>query len=307
MAQNTSGKITTNARKETINAIIVRVEKSQKERQIDLPPNYSEQNAMKSAWLILQELQDKNGNFALDICTRESIANALLYMLVQGLNPGKKQCYFIAYGKQLVCQPSYFGSMTVAKRVNPNIKNIIAATVYKGDILKYKIIRGEKCIVEHEQKLENIGKDIVAAYAEIIDYDNNVIATQIMTFEQIKQSWKQSKLSPVNEDGSIKPNTTHSKFTSDMAEKTVIAKVCKPIINSSDDSNLFLTEAIQHADKIRDEYELAEEIDKNANQEILDIEEDEDEIDDNLVDTGSNEDDKPIWKANPNMPNNPGF
>jgi recombination protein RecT len=38
----------------------------------------------------------------LQACTRDSIANALLDMAVQGLNPAKKQGYFIAYGKQLV-------------------------------------------------------------------------------------------------------------------------------------------------------------------------------------------------------------
>ncbi len=72
---------------------------------------------MKSAWLILQAAVDKDKKPVLEVCSKNSIANALLDMVVQGLNPAKKQCYFIAYGNGLACQRSYFGTMAVTKQV----------------------------------------------------------------------------------------------------------------------------------------------------------------------------------------------
>lgn len=85
--------------------------------ELVLPSNYSIENALKSAWLMLQETVDKDKRPVLLACTKASIANALLDMAVQGLNPGKKQCYFIAFGTKLLCLRSYFGAMVVAERV----------------------------------------------------------------------------------------------------------------------------------------------------------------------------------------------
>ena len=104
--------------------------------ELHLPPNYSVENAMKSAWLILQNTFDKDKRPVLQNCTRDSIANALLDMAVQGLNPAKKQGYFIAYGRQLVFQRSYFGTMAITKRV-AGAKDIFAELVYKGDEFEY--------------------------------------------------------------------------------------------------------------------------------------------------------------------------
>ena len=76
--------------------------------EIHLPDNYSPENALKSAYLKLQETKDKSGKPVLSVCTSTSIANSLFDMVIQGLNPAKEQCYFIAYGNQLVCQRSYW-------------------------------------------------------------------------------------------------------------------------------------------------------------------------------------------------------
>ena len=97
--------------------------------ELHLPPNYSVENAMKSAWLILQNTVDKDKKPVLQNCTKDSIANALLDMAVQGLNPAKKQGYFIAYGRQLVFQRSYFGTMAVTK-LEAGPKHIFAEDVY---------------------------------------------------------------------------------------------------------------------------------------------------------------------------------
>ena len=258
--------------------------------ELHLPANYSPENAMKSAWLILQNTKTskQDGNKpVLEACTKDSIANSLLDMVVQGLNPAKKQGYFIAYGKQLVFQRSYFGTMAVAKQVNSNIQDIIAEVAYKGDTFKYKIVRGRKEVTEHVQSLENInGKNIVAAYAMVINHDGEVIRTEIMTIDQIKQAWKQSQMKPFDDKGNIKAGGTHDKFTADMAMKTVINKVCKPIINSSSDGHLF-RESFNRTSEVIAEEEAVRDIEENANKVTIDVEAEEAEIIEEEFENGS--------------------
>lgn len=257
-------------KKDTVDVVAERVRSFQENGELHLPDNYSPENAMKAAWLILQETIDREKKPVLDTCTKDSIANALLGMIVQGLNPSKNQCYFIAYGKQLTLQRSYFGSMALAKRVDENIEDIYAEVVYQGDKFKFAKQRGKTVVTEHEQTLENMNKkDIIAAYACVLKKDGSEEAT-LMTFEEIKQAWKQSKMYPVNDKGEIKANTTHDKFTSDMCKKTVINRACKMIINSSDDSNLIIKYA-KISDESRSEAEVEAEIYENANTESIDI------------------------------------
>lgn len=256
---------------EVVDVVAGRIREFQNKRELHLPVNYSPENAMKSAWLILQAAVDKDKKPVLEVCTKESIANALLDMVVQGLNPAKKQGYFIAYGNQLVFQRSYFGTMAVAKEVDDSISEIIAEVVYEGDVFKYRINRGKKEITEHEQELENIsGKKIKAAYCIIINKDGEVVKTDIMTFEEIKQAWKQSKMFPIDEKGNIKANSTHDKFTAEMAKKTVTNRACKPIINASGDGNLF-KEIFNRTSEVIAEAEIQQEIAENANGEVIDI------------------------------------
>ncbi len=257
-------------KKDTADAVAERVRQLQDSRQLHLPADYSAENALKSAWLILQNTVDRDKKSVLATCTKESIINSLFDMVVQGLNPAKKQGYFIAYGNQLVFQRSYFGTMALAKRVDPTIQEVIAEVVYQGDKFKYKIVRGKKEITEHEQALENIGKPILAAYCMIVNQDGEVTKTDIMTIDEIKQAWKQSQMKPVDESGQIKAGSTHEKFTAEMAKKTVINRTCKSIINSSSDSSLFI-QAVNRADGIQAEEELAAEIEANANMTTIDV------------------------------------
>src|SRR5690606_20910731 len=148
--------------------------------EIHFPANYSPENAMKSAWLILQNTLDREKRPVLEVCTKDSIANSLLDMVVQGLNPAKKQGYFIAYGKQLVFQRSYFGTMAVTKRVT-GAKDICAEVVYEGDEFEFEISRGRKKITKHKQTVASInGGKIVAAYCTIV-FDDEREYTDIMT------------------------------------------------------------------------------------------------------------------------------
>jgi recombination protein RecT len=260
-------------KRETADVILDKVRVFQKTGELRFPANYIPENALKSAWLIIQETLDKDKRPALSICTKDSIANSLLSMVIQGLNPDKKQCYFIVYGDKLQLQRSYFGSMAVAKSVNEDIEDIYAQVVYEADEFEYQIKRGRRYITKHIQKLENIRKDkIIAAYACVLYIDGREEYT-IMTFEEIKQAWKQSKMYPVDDKGNVKKDSTHDKFMADMCMKTVINKACKPIINSSSDENIIARFAKQ-TDMDTAENEVENEIIENANSEPLDFDKD---------------------------------
>ena len=250
--------------KDTVDIVANKVRQFQERGELHFPDNYSPENAMKAAWLAIQEAVDKDKRPAIDVCTRTSIANALLKMVVQGLNPAKNQCYFIVYGDKLILQRSYFGAMHIAKTVNPDITDIIADVVYEGDTFVYSKIRGKTIITEHKQTLENIDKQkIKAAYCSIFFKDGRE-ETTIMTMQEIVQSWRQSRQYPVDDKGNLKADSVHAKFTGEMAKKTVINRACKTIINASDDSNLLIV-AYKSTEADIAEAEAQEEIAENAN------------------------------------------
>lgn len=252
----------------TVDAILHKVQQFQARGELDLPANYSAGNALKSAWLILQGVKDKSDKPVLQACTTHSIANSLLDMVLQGLNPAKKQGYFIAYGNTLVFQRSYFGTMAVTKNVVSGVEEIYATVVYEGDEFEYEIIRGKKRVVKHTQKLSNVDdKKIVAAYCQIV-FENGQEVTDIMTMAQVKRSWAKSKMNP-NSD-----NSTHSQFGEEMVKKTIINRACKDLINSSDDRNLLnqsVKEAFVRSDEVVPELLAEQEIEEKANRELIDI------------------------------------
>ena len=148
--------------------VLNKIEKFQADGTMTLPANYSVENHMKSAWLILQSTKDRDGRPALQVCTKESIANSLLDMVLQGLSVSKNQGYFIVYGNRLEFQRSYFGTVALAKRTGGIKKEPVANVIYEGDDFVYTIdpnTAGIK-IIKHEQKIENIDNTkIKAAYA----------------------------------------------------------------------------------------------------------------------------------------------
>ncbi len=233
---------------------------------LHLPPNYSVSNSLKSAFLVLQSTVDKDKKPALAVCTRDSIANALLNMAVQGLNPAKNQCYFIVHGKVLVCRRSYFGTASVAKRVL-GCRDPVPEVVYAEDEFEYEIRGDHKRVVKHEQKLENIKMDqIVAAYCIITYPDERPDYTEIMTWDQILTSWKKSAMDTTKADG------VHKEFPDQMAKRTVINRACKLAINMTDDQDL-LIQHFNQADQVEAEEALEIEADEFANNTTIDIEE----------------------------------
>lgn len=252
-------------KRDVVDVVAAKVNQFIQRGELNMPQGYSVNNAIKSAWLTLQQVADKDGKPALAVCTRDSIANSLLDMVVQGLNVGKKQGYFIVYGRALSFQRSYFGSMAVAQMVNQRIGDFAYAVVYEGDTFKYGIKNGRKTITEHEQELSNVDKKkILAAYCIIMDKDDNPIKTEIMTIDEIKQAWRQSKMNPFDEKGNLKDSSTHGKFTAEMALKTVINRCCKAVINSSSD-NALLLERINRNEDLADRAEAEAEIEEVEN------------------------------------------
>lgn len=248
-------------KRETVDAVAERVRVFTEKGELNLPANYSAENAMKSAWLMLQGMETRDKKPVLEACTKESIANSLLDMVVQGLNPAKKQVYFIPYGNQLSCQRSYFGAMAVTKSVS-GAKEIYAQVVYKKDDFEFEIFRGSRRVTKHIQKLENINPaEIVAAYC-VIEIDDNPDhnITDIMSIEQIKKSWTKGKMG----------SGTQNDFSEEMAKRTVINRACKPIINMSNDNHL-LMETFERIDSASDEKTVVEEISEHANSETIDI------------------------------------
>ena len=259
-------------KKDVVDVVTNKVREFQENGELFFPPDYSPENAMKSAWLILQNTVDKDKKPVLTVCTRDSIANSLLDMVVQGLNPAKKQGYFIAYGDQLSFQRSYFGTMAVVKSTC-RAEDVYAQVVYKGDEFEYEIKRGRKYILKHVQKLDNIDKDnIIAAYAIIEFGDGRPEYTEIMTLDQIKKAWLKSKMNPLDDKNAIKPGSTHGQYTDEMCKKTVINRACKSYINSSNDSNLLIKRHFNHTDDDTTEAEVNAEIKENANREPIDVE-----------------------------------
>lgn len=205
--------------------------KGLEEEGLKLPSNYNAANALKSAWFAIQKAQDRNRKPALEVATKESIANALLDMVVQGLSPAKTQCYFVVFGKELQLQRSYFGTQAVLKRLN-NVKDIWAEVVHKGDVFKIGSNQGRTIVTEFEPDFANQDNEIIGAFAVIEKIDGERVYT-VMTKKEIDKSWSKAKTKNVQTD-----------FPQEMAKRTVINRAAKSFINTSDDSDL-LTESIK--------------------------------------------------------------
>lgn len=213
--------------------VLTRIEEFQKTGGMVLPKDYSVENHMKSAWLILQATTDRSGQSALSVCTKESIANALLDMVLQGLAVSKKQGYFIVYGNKLEFQRSYFGTIALAKRTGGIKTEPVANVIYEGDEFVYSIDpkTARISIVKHEQKIDNIDNSkIKGAYALVTLADGSTQVT-IMSMAQIRAAWGQGATKGVS--------PAHKNFAEEMAKKTVIGRACKAIINSSNDAWLY--------------------------------------------------------------------
>lgn len=195
-----------------------------KSEGLKIAPNYSVSNALSSAYYALKN--SSSGNL-LEKCTDESIYNALLDMVTQGLSPAKTQCYFVPYGTTVKLTRSYFGTMKVVKQL-PEVKDIYAEVIYEGDDFKIKNENGRKVFVSHDTDWTNADNAIIGAYCIIEKVDGEKILT-VMTKKEIDKSWAQAKTKNVQ-----------NNFPQEMAKRTVINRAAKQFFNTSDDNDLFI-------------------------------------------------------------------
>lgn len=274
MANNTGSELAV-IKKNVVDVTSLKIREYTTSGELQLPKNYSAENAMKAAWLTMQTTVDRDNKPALSVCTPNSISLALLDMIVQGLNPAKKQCYFIVYGKQLVCMRSYHGSVAVVKQIC-GAKDVDSQVIWGDDEFEYEIKNGVKHVTMHRQKFANVGKNPQGAYCTITKSDGTIY-TDIMTMAQIEQSWTKSKMNPKSD------KSTHSQFPEEMIRRTVINRACKKFINSSSDSSI-LIKSINRASEVQAEIELDDDVAENANTVLIDVDDDQEQVID--ADTG---------------------
>ncbi|HFI0339068.1 TPA: recombinase RecT [Streptococcus suis] len=237
---------------DTVNA---KVSQMQNEGLV-VAPNYAPANALKSAFFAMTN--SPSGNL-LEKCSKESIANALLDMVVQGLSPAKTQCYFIPYGNTLKMTRSYFGTMKVVKQLS-NVKDIWAEVVFEGDVLKIRNDNGRKVLESHETDWTNQDNAIIGAYCIIEKVDGERILT-VMTKKEIDRSWQQSKNKSVQ-----------NAFPQEMAKRTVINRAAKQFFNTSDDSDILIEAVNRTTENEFDNNRQIKEVEsvQSAGQDILD-------------------------------------
>ena len=216
-----------------------------------MPKDYNYVNAVKATMLKLQEVKDKNGKPALEVCTPASIQSALFSMVVKGLDVSKNQAYLVVYNDKLQLQESYFGKVLQVKRIFPEWEprpNI----VHEGDTFKYAVNpeTGRRELVEHTQSLENLDKPIVGGYIYLPCADGGK-DLYCMTYKQIVASWSKSRSG----------GATAKQFPEKMAMKTLVNSGCNIIINSTpSQSNIADNSDDPNAPDSTPEYADAEEI-----------------------------------------------
>lgn len=244
-----------NFKEETVNAILRKITAFSETGELTLPNGYNAGNALNAAYLYLLDPQNTGGKNILQICTKDSIANALFEMVTMGLSVVKKQCYFIPYGNVCKLSVSYVGDMLMAKR-DVVVKQINPQVIYEGDVFEYKMDMGLITVTKHESKLENINNDkIIGAYC-IVETQDGYLKTTIMNKVQIQKAWMQ---------GAANGNSpAHKNFPEEMSKKTVISRALKLEIGSAFDE-IILNEEPETPAKAN----LKQEIKANANKEPI--------------------------------------
>lgn len=247
--------------KQITSPVAARIQEMQKEGLM-IAQNYSVSNALSSAYYALKN--SASGNL-LEKCTPESVYNALLDMVTQGLSPAKTQCYFIPYGNTVKLTRSYFGTMKVVKQL-PEVKDIYAQIIFEGDEFEAENVDGRWKFVSHKSSWKNQDNPIEGAYCVIEKTDGEKILT-IMTKKEIDKSWAQAKTKNVQ-----------NNFPQEMAKRTVINRAAKQFFNTSDDNDLFIDAVnrttaneydnerrVKEAEPVRDSVETLDDILKASN------------------------------------------
>src|SRR5690625_2416022 len=244
--------------------------------ELHTPPGYSAMNSLRGAWLWLQDATTyHNGKEVpiLSVVTQASVANAMLSMIVQGLDVQQQSCYLIPYGKHLACQRSYFGDILIAKRT-AGVQDVHPQVVWEGDEFEYEVQSGRIVVTRHKPLLDRPDKaKILFAYCVIEFKDGRPPVTEIMSMSQIQTSWKKSKAKPE------RANSPHSEQPDQMAMRTVIRRGLKRYVKSAIDAGLGpaarqVLQQIEAEDTLAAANEdLERDIDAHSNRDALEIDE----------------------------------
>ena len=216
-----------------------------------LPADYNPTNAIKASMLVLQEIKDKNGKPALEVCTQASVQAALFKMLTFGEDVSKVQGYFIVYSNQLQYQESYFGKVLRVRRIFPEWTPV-PMLIHEGDSFEYAIDpeTGRKKVVKHEQTLENIDKAIIGGYLYIPCADGGQ-DLYIMTAKEISAAHSKSR-----GGGAV-----HKQFSTKMYSKTLVSSGCNYILNSTPSQSIVADNSDDpNAPESAQEFDYAEEV-----------------------------------------------
>jgi recombination protein RecT len=223
-----TGKDLVAIQEETFDVVIKKM-KAKREGGFVFPEGFSIENALAGAFNMLQDVKakepipgskEKKEVPALSYCSNTSITQALFKMCLLGLDVTRDQGYFIAYGKKLVFQASYFGDIVNAKR-HPEVKNVGYQVVWEGDEFKYEIEGSTKRVTKHKQDLDNIGGKAKGAYCTVF-LEDGTTDTDIMTMAQIQKSWSMG----------TGGDSVHKKFDEESIKKTIVRRGTKKYRNS---------------------------------------------------------------------------
>ena len=228
--------------KNITDAVLNSVNSLTKTNQLTLPKNYSVENALKFAFLELQQNNLLNTD-------KNALSTALLNMCVQGLSPQKKQCYFINYGGKVNLMRSYHGDRAVA-RLSGLVKDIQAYVIRENDEVNISYdAETNYMVVEHKTEFKNFNNRIIGAYAVAIMPDGTK-RYDLMTIERIKKSWNMSS----NKNN----NKLQDTFSDDACQRTVTRHLVKNLFNQSTDESLLINNVLESNFNTPDEEEAKE-------------------------------------------------
>lgn len=248
------------AKKDITSQVLAKIDAFQSAGELRLPKDYSVENSLKSAYIILSDPK----NNLLAKCDKSSVAEALLKMVIYGVSPIKKQCYFVPYGEKLECSISYAGNIAIAKRFG-NLKSIKGNAIFEGDNFEFEVdsVTGRRKVLKHSQTLDSVGSLVLKGAYAVFELEDGTTDVEVMNIKQIQASWNQ---------GGAKGNSpAHKNFPDQMAIKTVLNRACKLLISSSDDSVLY--DSIEEEKTIDVTSEnVNHEVKTKANKEFIDFE-----------------------------------
>ena len=266
-------------KKDISTQVLAKIDAFQASGELTIPKDYKVENALKSAYIILSDPK----NDILSKCKPASVAEALLKMVVYGVSPIKKQCYFIPYGDKLECSISYAGNIAIAKRYG-NLKSIKGNAIFEGDTFEFEVDKntGRRKVIKHIQTLESVGSNKIKGAYAVYELNDGSVDVEVMNINQIQTSW--------NQGGSKGNSPAHKNFADQMAIKTVLNRACKLLISSSDDAVLY--DPLED-DKVIDvtDANVQHEIKNKANAENLDFSKEENaiEVEAEIIVTGEAE------------------